>query len=110
MVFDGNCPSGRSVKTTMDTTTNQRKVSRRTLALMSAAAATAAAAGSIGIATASAGGEEVAVGEEIQFIQPVTAGFSVREFLIQYIPGAELILGTPGGLDNWDDCPACGMG
>ncbi len=94
----------------MDSTTNQPKVSRRTLALMAAAAATAAAAGSIGITTASAGGDEVAIGEEIQFIQPVNAGFSAKEFLIQYIPGAELILGTPDQLIDWGDCPGCGMG
>lgn len=50
------------------------------------------------------------MGEEIQLVQPVTAGFSVREFLIQFIPGADLILGSPGGLDDWGDCPACGMG
>ncbi|NNF54614.1 MAG: hypothetical protein HKN03_09250 [Acidimicrobiales bacterium] len=94
----------------MDSTNNQPNLSRRTLALMTAAAATAVVVGSIGIATASAGGEDLAVGEEMQFAQPVAAGFSVREFLIQYVPGAELILGTPDGIDDWGDCPACGMG
>ena len=77
---------------------------------MAAATATTAAAGSFGMAAASAGGEAIAMDEEIQFVQPVAASFSVREFLVQYIPGADLILGTPGGFDDWDDCPACGMG